>query len=91
MNVSVRQVFRPILTAAGAVIVGGSVLLGVAAALLAMAWIFVFGDNEWPKWSDPAIMSLASAVGLVAGVATGWTIWHLMRSRSRPRPLAARP
>ncbi len=51
---------------------GGFYAAGIAAGF---AWLFLFGDNPWPDWSEGAILGTAAIVGLaiLAGsTALGW-------------------
>ena len=53
-------------------IVGGIYAGGIAAGF---AWLFLFGDDRWPDWSEAAILGVAVAAGLaiLAGcTALGW-------------------
>ena len=56
-----------VLGAAGGIYAGG-----IAAGF---AWLFLFGDDTWPDWSEPAIAGVAMAAGLaiLAGCSVlGW-------------------
>jgi len=55
-------------------IAGGIYAGGVAAGF---AWLFLFGDDRWPDWSEAAILGAAVAAGLaiLAGcTALGWAV-----------------
>jgi hypothetical protein len=59
----------------------GLMLIGGAAA--GFAWIFLFGDDPWPAWSEPLIMFVALA-GAAAGAAIlGSGVWHATGNLSR--------
>jgi hypothetical protein len=57
------------------IVVGGVIMLSVAAAIGSLMWVFVFGDDSWPAWVDPAfaigmpLLWLGSAAGLA------WIVW----------------
>ena len=56
--------------AAGAIAAAFTIIL-----LAAVAWLFVFGDDPWPRWSDFAIPAVGYAVALAAivtGAVIGW-------------------
>ncbi|MBE9554729.1 MAG: hypothetical protein IMF05_14795 [Proteobacteria bacterium] len=55
-------------------IAGGIYAGGIAAGF---AWLFLFGDDSWPGWSEAAIMGVAVAAGLailVGCTALGWAV-----------------
>jgi len=54
-------------------------LLGAVAALAGVAWIFIFGDDPWPEWSNEAIMTIALICAVFVGISTGWSIWRSTR------------
>jgi hypothetical protein len=56
----------------------------VAAFVAAMAfvgtvygflWIYVYGDNPWPDWVEPAMSVLLLAVAFGMGVTVAYVIW----------------
>jgi len=66
------------------VIVGGLImafaaLIGTVAVLAGVAWIFIFGDDPWPEWSNAAIMTIALIVAAIAGISTVRSIWRSTR------------
>ena len=67
---------RVLLTIA-AVGMGGYVgLIVVGGGAAGMAWLFLFGDDPWPRWSEIAIPLVALA-GMVAGAAMlGLAAWR---------------
>lgn len=42
-------------------IAGGIYAGGLAAGF---AWLFLFGDDRWPGWSEPAILGVAMPAGM---------------------------
>ena len=66
-------------------IVGGAIAawgatLGFAGALGGFLWIFVFGDDPWPTWTNYAGGIAAFAVGAATWVIVGRAIWLRFRS-----------
>ena len=52
------------IVAAGIGVYGGLIVVGGGAA--GIAWIFLFGDDPWPKWSE-IVIPLVAFAGLLAG------------------------
>lgn len=64
---------------------GGVYAAGIAAGF---AWLFLFGDNPWPDWSEGAILGTAAVVGLaiLAGsTALGWAAGQRYEQADPPR------
>ena len=66
-------------------IVGGAIAawgatLGFAGALGGFLWIFVFGDDPWPAWTNYAGGIAAFAVGAATWLIVGRAIWLRFRS-----------
>ena len=62
-------------------IVGGAIaayttILLVAGGLLGVGWLWVFGDDPWPRWSEWAIMALGLGGSLLAGLLAGLAVWR---------------
>jgi hypothetical protein len=58
----------------------GSVAAFVAAMALVgtvygFLWIYVYGDNPWPDWVEPAMSVLLLAVAVGTGVTVAYVIW----------------
>ena len=69
-----------ILIAIIAATIGGiAMFIGLFAACAGFAWIFVFGDNPWPVWSD-AVLILVPAAGALIGAVS------LFRAMMEGRP-----
>ena len=63
-----------IIAAAGVGGYAGLIVVGGGAA--GIAWLFLFGDDPWPRWSEIAIPLVALA-GIVAGAAMlGLAAWR---------------
>lgn len=61
-------------------IVGGAVLgyfvfLFVAGAVLGLLWLYVFGDDPWPEWSDYVVGTVIVLGGLVCWFICARLIW----------------
>ena len=63
------------------------IALGILAG---MAWIFLFGDDPWPKWAETFILVPAVAAGIVAGGLTGWALWTTTGKVQETSPRDAR-
>jgi hypothetical protein len=70
-----------------AVIGGAAVALALSmlgtAALFGFLWIFVFGDDPWPGWVEPALNIAIPIIGLVLWAAFSWAIWNQLKSPLR--------
>ena len=58
------------------------IMLGTA-ALVGFLWIFVFGDDPWPGWTDTALNVAVPIVGLILWLMFSWAIWNRLK---HPRP-----
>lgn len=62
---------------AGIGLVAGAIAGAFAIILLAaVAWLFVFGDDPWPGWSDTVIAGVGYAVALAATITGGIIGWR---------------
>ena len=67
---------RILLTIAASVVGGYAGMIVVGGGAAGIAWIFLFGDDPWPRWSEIAIPLVALA-GMVAGAAIlGLAAWR---------------
>ena len=71
-----------VLAVGGGLIIAFASTVGAVAVLAGVAWIFVFGDNPWPEWSNAAIMTIALIFAAIAGFGTARSIWQSTRSSS---------
>jgi hypothetical protein len=71
-----------------AIIGGAAVALALSmfatAAIVGLLWIFVFGDDPWPGWVEPALNVAIPIVGLALWALFGWVIWSKLRRASGP-------
>lgn len=61
-------------------IVGGAIaayttVLLVGAAIVGVLWLWVFGDDPWPKWVTTSFDTLLPIGGLILWAIFGWQIW----------------
>jgi fatty acid desaturase len=74
---------RILLTCLAALIGGWAGLIAIGGGAAGIAWIFLFGDDPWPKWSEIAIPLVALAGSLAAAWVLGFATWRSTgRSRS---------
>lgn len=67
---------RVLLTTLAAGFGGWAGLVTVGGGAAGIAWIFLFGDDPWPPWSQWLIMGVA-LVGMLAGAAgLGLAAWR---------------
>ena len=75
------------LAAVLALIAGALAAFAAAIAFTAVAggflWIYVFGDNPWPSWVDPALGAAMFAVALSAWAVVAWIMWRRLTARRR--------
>ena len=68
-------------------IVGGAigayfVTLFTAGALLGILWLYVFGDDPWPAWTNYVLGTAIIAAGLFLWAWLAWRVWLLLRRRA---------
>ena len=74
---------RLFLAVAIGAVIAAPVAIGVGAGLAGMLWIFVFGDNPWPTWVDPAFMTLLTIFALAIWAGLARVIWLQLGARRR--------
>ena len=67
---------RIILTAIAAVIGGYAGLIAIGGGAAGIAWIFLFGDDPWPRWSEIVIPLVALAGAIAGAVGLGLAAWR---------------
>ena len=72
---------RVLLTTVAALVgaYGGMIVIGGGAA--GIAWIFLFGDDAWPDWSEIVIAIVAMAGALWGGLSFGVAAWRSTSAR----------
>jgi len=67
---------RILLTALAAMIGGWAGMIAIGGGAAGIAWIFLFGDDPWPRWSE-IVIPLVALVGAVAGaLILGLATWR---------------
>jgi hypothetical protein len=70
-----------------AVIGGAAIALALTmfgtAAVFGFLWIFVFGDDPWPGWVEPALGIAIPVVGLALWASFSWAIWTYLQAPRR--------
>lgn len=66
----------------GGAAIGYALLLAVGGAVLGFLWLYVFGDDPWPRWSDYVLGAAILIGGLAAWAWCSWLIWNRVRPRS---------
>lgn len=57
--------------------------IGLGAGLAGILWLFVFGDDTWPAWVDPAFMTLLTLFALAVWAGLSRIIWMYLDARRR--------
>ena len=68
-----------LLSIIGGAIIAYCLLLAVGGAVLGFLWLYVFGDDPWPEWSNYLIGAGLIIGGLSAWVAAARMIWARLR------------
>ena len=69
-------------------IIGGAIIayflvLAIGGAVLGFLWLYVFGDDPWPAWSNYVIGTAIVIGGFVAWFASARMIWDKLKTRVR--------
>lgn len=67
---------RIILTLLAAGFGGWAGLMTLGGGAAGFAWIFLFGDDPWPKWGEWLIVAIALAGGLAGAGLLGLAAWR---------------
>lgn len=67
---------------AGGAVLGYFLFLLVAGGVLGFLWLYVFGDDPWPEWSDYAVGTAIVLGALVSWFICGRLIWRHLRPRT---------
>ena len=65
----------------GGAFVGFFLWVGLMGAMLVFAWLYVFGDSEWPAWSDYVLGAIILASAPLVWWFCGRMIWLELRKR----------
>jgi len=66
----------------GGAFLGYAMLLVVFGAVAGFLWLYVFGDDPWPEWSDYVLGAAIFIGGLAAWAYCARAIWN----RLKPKP-----
>ncbi|MCL6739699.1 hypothetical protein LZ518_00890 [Sphingomonas sp. RB56-2] len=67
---------RIVLTTLAALIGGWGGMIVVGGGAAGIGWIFLFGDDPWPRWSE-IVIPLVAFAGAIAGAASfGLAVWR---------------
>jgi len=66
----------------GGAIAAYAVLIAVGGAVAGFLWLYVFGDDPWPAWSDYVLGPAIVGGGLAAWAFCGVAIWRHLRPRT---------
>jgi len=72
---------RIVLTVLAAMIGGYAGLIAIGGGAAGIAWIFLFGDDPWPRWSEIVIPLVALAGSLAGAWMFGQAAWRSTGSR----------
>ena len=67
---------RILLTALAAMIGGWGGMIAIGGGAAGIAWIFLFGDDAWPRWSEIAIPLVALAGAIAGANILGRAVWR---------------
>jgi len=67
-----------LIAGAAAAFAAALMFVGIGYGLL---WIYVFGDNSWPAWVDPAMNALLLIFGFAVWLVAGWRIFRRLSDR----------
>ena len=74
---------RILLTALAAAIGGWGGMLVIGGGAAGIAWIFLFGDDPWPAWSEVVIGLIALAGADFGALLLGLAVWRSTGNFSR--------
>jgi len=63
----------------GGAALGYALLLLVAGGVLGVLWLYIFGDDPWPAWTDYALGGAIVAGGLASWAFCSWMIWRTLK------------
>lgn len=69
-------------------IVGGAIAayfatIFFAGAMLGILWLYVFGDDPWPSWTETVLGPAIVVAGLLFWAFLAWQIWLKLARRLR--------
>jgi len=65
-------------------VVGGAIgawaaIILIFGALYGALWIYVFGDDPWPEWVNPAVGVAIPVVGIALWIVMARAIWSRLK------------
>jgi len=63
----------------GGAVLGYALLLVVAGGILGVLWLYVFGDDPWPAWTDYVLGGAIIVGGLISWVFCSWMLWRALK------------
>ena len=72
-----------LLSIIGGAIIAYCLLLAIGGAVLGFLWLYVFGDDPWPAWSDYVLGSAIVFGGFIAWYFSARKIWDRLNARVR--------
>jgi hypothetical protein len=77
----VKRVTALLISIIGGAILGYALFLLVAGAVLGFLWLYVFGDDPWPKWSETVLGAAIIVGGCACWAYCALKIWRNLQSR----------
>ncbi|HVH38264.1 MAG TPA: hypothetical protein VM757_06725 [Sphingomicrobium sp.] len=65
----------------GGAVIAYAMLLVVGGAVLGIFWLYVFGDDPWPEWSNYVLGTAIVLGGFAAWIWGARTIWRHLKRR----------
>jgi hypothetical protein len=65
----------------GGAVIAYAMLLAIGGAVLGILWLYVFGDDPWPEWSNYVLGTAIVVGGIAAWIFGARTIWTQLRRR----------
>lgn len=50
---------------------------------MGICWIFIFGDDPWPDWVEPALGIVVVGAGIIMALVTAWIVFNQLRATDR--------
>jgi hypothetical protein len=63
----------------GGAALGYALLLVVAGGILGILWLYVFGDDPWPAWTDYVLGGAIVLGGLISWAFCSRMLWHALK------------
>ena len=63
----------------GGAVLGYALLLVVAGGILGVLWLYVFGDDPWPAWTDYVLGGAIIVGGVICWAFCSRMLWRALR------------